>query len=152
METQVRDTLPSDLVWCADNMRQSDREEIAAQSGSAPLDALIRCKVLSPYCKTATVGGVPFLMFGVAPSDTPEVGVPWMLATDLLQNKTARYALARQSRQWVDDMQSQFPILANITDVRNKAHHQWLTWCGFKFIRKFNHGPSGAPFYEFVRI
>lgn len=152
METQVRDTLPSDIIWCADNMRMSDREEIAAQSGCAPLEALMKCKVDSPYCKTATMGGVPFLMFGVAPSAAPEVGVPWMLATDLLMNKTVRFAFARNSREWVNEMQSLYPILANITDARNTAHHQWLTWCGFKFIRKFNHGPAGASFYEFVRI
>lgn len=149
---EVRNSLPSDIIWLADNMRISDVEEIAAQSGCSPLEALMRCKVDSPYCKTATWHGVPVLIFGVAPSEDPMVGIPWMLASDLLINKQCRFLLARHSREWVADMQSLYPILANITDCRNKAHHQWLTWCGFTFIRQFNHGPVGAAFYEFVRI
>ena len=148
----VRDAEPQDLVWIADHMRQSDKDEIAAQSGASAHTAMFMGKLFSPYMKVACLGEVPVIIFGVCPTDNPLIGKVWMLATDILQNPRCRKLLARHSREWVDVMQALYPALTNITDARNTVHHRWLKWCGFKFIQRFNHGPIGAPFIEFVRI
>lgn len=149
MTYQVRDALPQDLLWFSENMRQADQEEIAAASGVTPAGAMLAA---NGYTKVALVDDLPLLIFGVAPSHVSNAGIVWMLATDYLQSPRARRHLARYSRDWVADMQSQYPLIFNIADARNEAHHKWLRFCGFKFIRKFNHGPCNAAFYEFARI
>lgn len=153
MNYEVRNTRPQDLSWLAANMRISDKEEIAAQSGSTPAGAMLYGRTSCDYHKTALVDGVPLLVFGASksPSD-PGVGIVWMLATDYLESPKCRRLLAKHSRQWVEDMQSLFSVLTNRTDKRNTAHHRWLSWCGFVFINEIPVGPCGAPFLEFVRI
>mgnify|MGYP001215745640 FL=1 len=148
----VRDAKPQDLVWISDHMRASDAAEIAATSGVSPASAMAIGKAYSPYLKVACLGEIPVLVFGVCPTGNPMVGKVWMLATNILQNPRARKLLARYSRNWVEDMQSIYPVLTNITDARNTIHHKWLKWCGFRFIQKLEHGPVGAAFFEFVRI
>ncbi len=152
MNYEVRNTQPQDLSWMAMNMRVSDKEEIAAQSGSTPAQSMLYGRLLSSYMKTALVDGVPLLVFGVTGSKDPNIGTVWMLATDYLESPKCRRLLARHSRQWVADMQAMFPILTNKTDKRNTSHHRWLSWCGFVFINETPMGPCRAPFLEFVRI
>lgn len=149
MTYKVRDALPQDLLWFSQNMRKCDRDEIAAAGGHTPSAAMMYAH---GYVKTALVDNLPLLIFGVAPSPTPEAGLVWMLASDYLEAPRPRRLLARHSREWVEDMQQNYDLLFNIADARNTAHHKWLKFCGFKFIRKFNHGPCNAPFYEFARM
>ena len=148
----VWDARPQDLVYIADHMRKSDADEIAATSGVSPHQAMMFGAFFSPYIKVAGLEGEAGLIFGVCPTEDEKVGKVWMLSTDILQNTKARLLLARHSREWVEDMQSLYPVLTNITDARNTVHHRWLSWCGFVFVQELKHGPVGAPFYEFVRI
>lgn len=148
MSYQVRDATPADLLWLANNMREVDRQEILASNGAMPAQAMM----YGGYLKAACLDNVPALVFGVVPSPDPRIGIVWMLATDLLSHPKARRYLARHSREWVEEMNSRFPLLTNMADARNEVHLKWLKFCGFKFIRKFNHGPCNVPFIEFARI
>ena len=153
MQYDVRDTEPQDLIWMMAHMRRSDQDEVAAMSGSTAGEAMFYGRASCQYMKTALVEGIPLLVFGVSPAHhNPEVGIVWMLATDYIEDPRCRLLLARHSRKWVQDMQSRYTVLTNMTDKRNKAHHRWLQWCGFVFINEIPWGPANAPFLEFVRI
>lgn len=157
----VRDAEINDVYSIASQMRECDRNEIAAASGVTPEAALFMGMGGSyqhslpkhHMAKTGLVSGIPILMFGVTPShDDSSIGIVWMLATDHLEEPTCRRILARHSRGWVEEMQAGYRMLTNRTDKRNKAHHRWLKWCGFTFINEVPVGPCRAPFLEFVRI
>ena len=153
MSIAVKDTQLADFLWVANNLRQADREEVAAVSGRTPMQSLSYAWEFCPYMKTGFVDEVPFLIFGVGPAPRQkDTGLVWMLATNYLAAPKCRRALARHSRKWVEDMQSLYPRLTNKTDLRNTAHHRWLKWCGFSFTGIEAVGPTNAPFITFERL
>lgn len=153
MDYEVRDTNAADLLWLATYMRQADKDEVAAASGFTSSQTMLLGMYNSPFMKTGLVDGVPVIIFGAAPhADDDRIGVPWMLATDMLTAPKCKRIMLRHSRKWIEEVQKLYPVLANITDKRNKAHHRWIQWCGFTFINEVYRGPCNAPFLQFVRI
>ena len=82
-----------------------------------------------------------------------DVAAIWMLAADELTSKEHRSTFLRNSRVWVNSINSRHQLLFNHVDARNKQHIRWLKWCGFSFIRLVpDYGAEKRPFYEFVRL
>lgn len=151
MSYEIRDLTHNDLPYFEQHMRDADRKECLAASGSTPTEALSKA-VGDDYAKVALVKGKLLMAFGVSPV-SQYVGGVWALCTDTVDtDPTAAFLLARHSRKWVEDMQSIYPILWNFCDARNTLHHRFLTFQGFKFINKQNIGINGEAFYEIVRI
>lgn len=88
-------------------------------------------------------------MFGYAPFDALSASV-WMLSTDELEKYKKQFV--RESKSWINDVNSKYRVLFNIVDARNIKHVQWLRAMGFVFIRELIHGPESRLFLEFVRI
>lgn len=151
MKPHYRPTIPKDIEYLAQSLREADREEIAAASGLPPEVALFEGYAGSDACYTMVgAEGVPFGIFGVA-SVEPGVGSVWMMAT----NDLPRYSLsfARGARRVVDRWLTEFDALFNIVDARNELHVKWLRWMGFTFIRVHPRlGAGGVPFYEFIKV
>lgn len=61
--------------------------------------------------------------------DGAEVGVPWLLASDLVEAN--KWGFLELSRQLVAEMRRTHPVLFNYCDARNTAAHRWLKWLGF---------------------
>ena len=61
--------------------------------------------------------------------DGGEIGVPWLLASDLVEPN--RWGFLELSRQLVAEMLRTHQTLFNVCDTRNKAAHRWLQWLGF---------------------
>lgn len=150
MQGYVRNVKEGDLEFLSKNLRDADVAEIKAMSGTEPHEALIdgwirgKTKVICLPDKT------PCGIYGVVPYYN-RFGIVWMVATDRL--KEIQVQFLRESRQELREIAKGYDLLFNFTDCRNAAHHRWLAWCGFKFIKRHEKmGVEQRPFYEFVRI
>jgi hypothetical protein len=128
----------------ADNLREADIIELAITSPDDPVRQILADSVRSSrWAIAAEVDGVPAILYGVAPSEhDPNVGVPWMLATDDLL-KVRREFLARCRRE-VRLMQQRYLVLANEVHRDNAVAIRWLEWLGFTVDRSRPTGPGGA--------
>ena len=147
-----RKSILSDVVELAANMRQEDKEEVLAYSGSSPQEALFYCFFNSKPCMTM-VGrkGNLMGMYGVVPC-SPKVGRIWMLGHKTMINdyKDVRDFL-KYSPIELQKFHCNYPLLYNYVDERNTTHIKWIKWMGFSIIKKrATFGAAGIPFYEVV--
>ena len=75
-------------------------------------------------------------------------GAIWMLCTPAIHHYPITFA--REAKRYVDSRKE--PLLWNIVDCRNAVHLKLLKFLGFKFLRKFKHGPNNLQFIEFCRV
>ena len=137
----------------AANMRQEDKEEIFAYSGTLPKEQMFYCFFSSKPCMTM-VGrkGNIMGMYGVVPC-SPKVGRIWMLGHKSMTSdyKDVR-AFLRNSPIELEKFHCNYPLLYNYVDARNKTHIKWIKWMGFSIIKKHaTFGVEGRTFYEFVK-
>jgi len=148
-----RKSILSDVTTVAANMRQEDKEEVLAYSGSSPQEALFYCFFASKPCMTM-VGrkGNIMGMYGVVPC-SPKVGRIWMLGHKSMTTdyKDVR-AFLRYSPIELQKFHCNYPLLYNYVDARNETHIKWIKWMGFSIIKKHaTFGAEGRTFYEFVK-
>ena len=146
----IRLTTLEDIKYLAPRLRQTDKEEILAGTGTTPYHAL-----LTGYLNCAIVFTIvnpknePVGIFGV--TDCKDgTGVIWLLATDGLAK--IQIAFLKECRKVVNVLNKKYKILWNFVDCRNQLHIKWLKWCGFQFINKKQYGVLDKPFYEFIKI
>lgn len=148
---EIRVATAEDAQHIAKNLRKCDLREAQATVGDDVEGAMLASFEASTLCWCASVGeGAPFIIFGVAPSDVPGMGIPWMLATDGLKPHTREFL--RATRWYVHLMHSAYPILYNFVDKRNAATKRWLKWAGFTLgadVPEF--GSAKVPFTLFYR-
>ena len=127
----------------ASNLRPDDLREVEEGHGipSALLPSIMAHNPSYVYFtvpdgKTAGMAGVG------------EEGDIWMLCTPEIHRYPITFA--REAKRYVDSRTE--PLLWNIVDSRNKAHLRLLKFLGFKFLRKYEHGPNSIPFIEFCRV
>lgn len=139
---------PDALASIADRMRAEDVAELAVTSPDrSPLDVLMDSATDSRWCIVASCDGRPAVAYGVGDAaHDPNLGVPWMLATDDL--KRMRRALAAHGRREVRLMQQRYLALANAVHVGNATAIRYLEWLGFTVDRSRRIGP-GDQLYPF---
>lgn len=116
----------------ARRMRQADRDEIAASSGSTPFRALAFSLRKSDRAWTALIDGQPEIMFGVGQINVlAGVGAPWLLGTDAVD--VHRRQFLRRSVSFRDQLLARYPVMRNFVDERNRTSVRWLKWLGAKF-------------------
>lgn len=94
------------------------------------------------------------MVFGVAPVQGEEaVGAPWMLATTYFKGYSKE--LLRESRHYINLMNSAYPILINMALEQNTATITWLKWCGFEFPPvkiPVGEGAVFVPFFRYMKV
>jgi hypothetical protein len=149
----------SDPAWAdvqavaiAEDLRQADRQEIAASSGLPPLTCIREgIKLSDSAWIVLDRAGAPVSIFGVAPSTQEGVGVVWLLGT----NRMMREALpiARATGRCIRQLHTRYTCLFNFVDARNEVSLRWLHWAGFDIAaERHTHGTEGRLFYEVVRF
>ena len=97
-----------------------------------------------PSCVYFTVpDGKTAGVAGVGPN-----GEVWMLCTPAIHRYPITFA--REAKRWIEQRNEK--LLWNIVDSRNTVHLKLLQFLGFKFLRKFEHGPNNIQFIEFCRV
>lgn len=125
-------------------MRKADQEEMRAY-GLNPEESIQISVDSAIEAWTGMVNNTPICIFGVSPTETPGVGKPWMMGTDLL-DKFALIFLRRCDKQ-IERMHELFPALVNWVAASNECAIKWLDWLGFEF-----HEWSEIGGMEFIRF
>jgi hypothetical protein len=136
----------------AAGLRAADVQEIEAGSELSTEAALIRSWAFSEKSWSLLVPAHgPVAMWGVAPMrDRPDIGSPWLLATDQFQYQKRTFL--KHTKYYVAEMAKGFRYLTNYTDVRHTESHRWLKWAGFHiYEHAMPYGPKHMPFYVFHR-
>ncbi len=142
---------PDHIAPIADKMREADVLEVWLAAHSLPEKALTDSLETSVKAWTITGDGAPIGMFGVCSANIlGQIGIPWLLGTDDMLKITRQFL--RQSRDYVDQMNSLYPHLINFVHVDNIVSLRWLMWCGFVFDGPFPYGPDKADFFKFQRF
>lgn len=139
------------LHHIADNLRQSDLDEIEAMSGRDPTETVFGSVGLSSHAYVVTDRDFfPVAVFGAAPYPLPGVGIVWMVGTPGIDREAL--AIGRASRAAFNRLNEAYPIaLWNYIDDRNHLSKRWLRWGGFKEIDTKPMGPKALPFTLFSR-
>lgn len=145
----VKKAVIGDILVIAENMRESDRNEVWSSHRHKPLKAVVNAFQQSSLAWTIHHKGFPVAMFGVASGGVlSDTGYPWLLGTD------GMYAITREflrfSRYYVNLMQQSYAVLENWVDVRNTKSMRWLQWCGFKLEEPKPFGFDNLPFSHFT--
>jgi hypothetical protein len=141
----------SDAIELVDNLRPIDELEVSYVWGKdfyASARYSIKASALAWSVRDSE--GKLLMIFGVAPvSGEVSVGAPWMLATVHFEGYSK--ALLRESRHYVNLMNSAYPFLINMALEKNHKTIRWLKWCGFEFPDKKIPMRDGAVFVPFQR-
>lgn len=143
---------PSDegVAHIAQHLRQADRDEVFAASGTHDFLAVLQAcvSVSEDTLMGVTPQGEPIGLFGVVTvSLLSNKGSPWMLCTDGAQ--LHQRALVRGGRAYSVAMLEQYAHLQNHVDARNHRAVAWLQRCGYAIGEPVPYGPLGMPFHPF---
>ena len=125
------------------NLRPDDLREVEEGHGIDHTDLPFLMTHNPSYVYFTVPDGKTAGMAGVG-----EKGDIWMLCTPDIHRYPITFA--REAKRYVDSRTE--PLLWNIVDSRNKVHLKLLRFLGFKFLRKFEHGPNNVQFIEFCRV
>jgi hypothetical protein len=130
---EIRKYEPGDEVNVVRHMRLSDRREIYYLAALTP----------------TTVDGVPEMLFGICRrSQLSDVGVPWLLGTDVVDRHQFAF---RRSREYFRRFERAFPVMENHALAENFITLRWLQWLGFDMSEPQPYGVFGVPFVRFGR-
>lgn len=146
----TRSTL-ADVVELDRNLRPEDRRELEDITGKDAKRSLFLAALAGDPCLTlrthegGLIGLLSVARVGLSGGAIAFSGTPL-----IEQHSTA---FLRGSRDILAEVSKDYDTLFNVCDARNAAHHRWLKWLGFHFIRKIDHyGAREVPVYEFARI
>lgn len=143
-----RDATAADAEYIGRNLRSADAIEAALLSDRPAVELVVESMQRSAFCRVSDVDGLPAMIFGVAPSEIPGLGMPWMVATEPFSKiamGTARTCFAQ-----IEEMHSHFRALVNQVHRDNAIAINWLQWLGFT-VETTPTGPQGA-FFSFWRV
>lgn len=148
-EISYRPPSRADIAWVADNMRQSDVDEIRALGVQDVHEALNHGVKTSKWAAAAVWGEEPLCIIGVTEySDLlGKMGSPWMLGTPVL-HKTGR-TFWTESKKIVYAMSQDYPFLVNYVWEGSEKSVKWLQKLGFKMEEPLPRGPEGQGFHRF---
>lgn len=148
IEIEIRDVAPGDVDALVENMREADKQEVAAIT-HRNLRQIVQDSVdLSTYVKSGLVNGDIACIWGVCPiSIIGSKGSPWLLATPIIEKYPMSFL--RRSRPVVKKFTALYKHMENHVDARNKVAIHWLKWMGFKFDQAKPYGIQGLDFYRF---
>lgn len=132
------------VAYIAAHLRAADRAELAVTDPGKSAEAILADALAdSRWCTVVRVDGLPAIAYGVAPTTDPNIGSPWMLATDALL-RIRRYFIAH-CREEVRLMWAHFPALYNQVHRDNTCAIRWLEFCGFTIKR------GDGPLFDFYK-
>ena len=146
---EVRLTNLKDVSDLSGTMRQEDKDEIWHLARKTPEEALMAAYLGCEFNRTVLLDGRVACIFGVG-GKKGEVGIPWMLASDLLVK--IRKPFLRESKEWLERMSEGYPYLYNMAWEKNTEHIRWLKWLGFDFKVPKPAGPDGEYYIEFYKV
>ena len=140
----------ADIAELGKKMRIEDAREVWLTGHMLPEQAVRKSVEMSEDAYAVTDKNETLLcLFGVTPLDAdPDVGVPWLLATDAMTEHPI--SILREGRAVIEAWRTCYRALFNMVHVENRASICWLKWLGFKIENAVPYGAEQAMFHAFV--
>lgn len=138
----------SDAIWVANNLQEEDRQELLGL-GHTNLEQAVTMSVLLSdhpvtfHNPTGMICGVA----GVSRTDA-HCGAIWMLTTPYVRSYPKLFL--QKARKWVAS-QTEYEVLHNIADPRNKMHMKLLHLLGFKRL-SYVVTPTQRTYVQFAKL
>lgn len=135
------------LPHLIENLREWDKKELQSFRDITVEEGL--SELIGVGYVWVSPKGNPCVVCGVVQHEqVKDVGVPFLLATEEFYEYTRLFA--RESKLWVRDALTKYPMLFNCVAADNEKAVRWLKWLGFTFDeREDNLGRLGLSFYPF---
>ncbi len=132
----IKDFEEHDARLMAQSMRPMDRLEYRVMAQGAPIEAgMLHMRAVSDLAKAAYVDGKLLCCWGrIRKTILSGECCPWMVATPLIDDRTARRIFIQRSPKIIDDLTGGFNRAWNMVYEGNKVTIRWLKWAGFKFV------------------
>lgn len=111
-------------------LREDDINELKAM-GYEPIEGLLHSFLMSDRCYSVFVDGELSAMYGIG-KFTKGWGIVWMLGSDNLFKAPLREFITLPKlviKNWL----TEYDVIFNKVDTRNKTHVNWLRHLGFTF-------------------
>jgi len=134
----------------ADNMRQSDIDEVMAASGTNPYDTIINSFAVSESSVVVTHNGQPLFVYGFSkPNILSSSAIIWMLGV----NDAYKYGkeLMYYTPKVFDEMFLKCDLLYNYVHIKNTVSIAWLKRLGFTFDEPITYGVANEKFHKFYK-
>lgn len=132
----------------AENMRDSDREEVWVSHHETPLEALLGGWNNSEYSVVISVNNEPCVIIGVVKGTLLSGhGIIWMLGTTEALKYKKKFLT--EVPKIMKEVFKVYSLVYNYVYVRNIVSIQWLEWIGFKFDPPEPFGVEGELFHRF---
>lgn len=140
---------PKHALSMLGRFRQADMDELMDGYGMSPMSAILYSLNVSPKTWALLHNGRVVAVGGVANSDRPGTGYPWMITSTDMDVPEIGRAFLHMSRPILRTMLELFPRLENYVDSRNTKAIAWLKWLGFEIHEAKPYGMFGAMFHHF---
>lgn len=137
----------------AEGARVEDVDEWLGGTGRHPVDgmrhALFAAVSLRVVCyQPSSHPELPLVLYGVEATDEPGVGNVWLIATDYAPQHA--FSMHRLLEPELEAFLALYPTLTAVADQRNKLHHKWMEWLGFRKVGVVTTGPEpGMPCFVY---
>jgi len=133
---EIRPATPEDVELLAPKLREIDQKELRALGWHTPREGLEASLKLSVRAFTAVIEGEAGMMWGVCPwgGMLSLIGIPWMLAADIIERPDISREFVRQSKPYAKDIEMGFLRLGNLVHADNALAIRWLKWLGYSFM------------------
>lgn len=139
-----------DIEDLAPRLRDVDKKEIFLMTGEGPLEGLRNsCLLSEAECNSIIHEDKVIGIFGVVDAGNG-LGVPWLLGSPEVPQIAKE--LNKGAKEWVEKIQSRFPVLANYVLEENSVSIRWLKRLGFVMVQRVPIGKHGEDFIEFARV
>ena len=148
MKAGIRYATLKDANYVAQNLRPEDREELAGL-GHTPLQVVLGylfCEETFAFTnydeELAGIGGL-------IPDEDGGAYI-WVLCTPAVSKLSVTFF--RRAKEWLEENSKDYTMVYATCDTRNKLHHRFLKYLGFKALRAVPQLPYHIPYYEVVKL
>lgn len=147
-KTLISKASHSDAIWVAQNLQEDDRQELLGLGHTYLKDALVMSVLRSDHPVTFNnPRGMICGVAGVSRTDA-HCGAIWMLTTPYVRSYPKLFL--SEARKWVTS-QTEYEVLHNIADPRNKMHMKLLHLLGFKRL-SYVVTPTNLTYVQFAKL
>jgi hypothetical protein len=148
MKHLIRKATLEDAIYVSQNLRPADLSEIEGL-GRTPFNCVLGVLMCEDTFAFTNYKGVLAGIGGVIPDDDGNAGI-WTLCTPALE--TMGLTFLRQAKRHIDTLTKPYKMVYALCDSRNKLHHRFLRFLGFKALRAIPQPPFNIPYYEVVKL
>lgn len=148
MKPQLRKATIEDAIYVSQNLRPADLSEIEGL-GRTPFNCVLGVLLCEDTFAFTNYNGDLAGIGGVIPDGDGNAGI-WTLATPAIE--TMGLTFFRRAKQHIEVLTKPYNMVYALCDSRNKLHHRFLKFLGFKALRAIPQPPFNIPYYEVVKL